>query len=91
MIADESQGDPCAVSHYHGDGERKGAMRYNVGDRVVKNPDTWTPNEFDTWGRGVGVGVVVAPPFDLEDDEVDVRWPKGRCFEDARGLLPAPS
>lgn len=63
--------------------------RFQVGDRVVKNPTTWKMNAFDSWGRGVGVGVVVEPPFSLAPDEVDVRWPAGRCFEDADGLLPA--
>jgi len=43
-----------------------------VGDRVVKNPETWTANEFDSWGRGVGVGVVVDPPFPLDENSVDV-------------------
>ena len=60
-----------------------------VGDRVVKNPKTWTPSEFDRWGRGEGVGEIVQPPFDLDDDWVDVRWPAGRCFEHKSGLLPA--
>lgn len=44
-----------------------------VGDRVVRNPATWLPNEFDSWGRGIGIGVVVEPPFVLDSDEVDVR------------------
>jgi len=33
--------------------------------------------------------VIVEPPFPMEVGEVDVRWPGGRCFEDASGLLPA--
>ena len=61
---------------------------FRVGDRVVKNPATWVPNDFDSWGRGLGVGVVVEPPFALGPDEADVRWPAGRCFEDTGGLLP---
>ncbi len=63
---------------------------FQIGDRVVKNPATWQPNEFDSWGRGQGIGVVIAPPFLLGPDEVDVRWPAGRCFEVTAGLLPAP-
>ena len=63
---------------------------YRVGERVVRNPETWTPSEFDAWGRGDGVGVVVEAPFPLMPGEVDVRWPGGRCFERADELLPAP-
>jgi hypothetical protein len=55
--------------------------KLKVGDKVVKNPETWIDNDFDSWGRGEGVGIVVESPFELEDDEVDVRWPNGRCFE----------
>ena len=62
------------------------------GDRVVKDPATWRPNDFDAWGRGVGIGVVVEPPFRVDDiGEVDVRWPKGRCFEPIDGLLLVPA
>lgn len=64
---------------------------FAVGDRVVRNPATWQPNDFDSWGRGVGVGVVVEPPFPLGPDEADVRWPGGRCFEWAVQLLSAPA
>ncbi len=66
-------------------------LPFHVGDRVIKNPATWQPNAFDSWGRGLGVGVVVEPPFPLDPNEVDVRWPAGRCFEEAAGLLPAPA
>jgi len=62
-----------------------------VGDRVVRNPATWKPNEFDSWGRGIGIGVVVEPPFLLDSDEVVVRWPGGRCFESTAQLLRASS
>jgi hypothetical protein len=63
---------------------------FEVGDRVVRNPATWQPNDFDSWGRGVGVGLIVEPPFPLDPREVDVRWPGGRCFESVEQLLPAP-
>jgi hypothetical protein len=63
---------------------------FTVGDRVIRNPATWEPNAFDSWGRGVGVGVVVEPPFPLDPGQLDVRWPNGRCFESAAQLLPAP-
>lgn len=53
----------------------------SVGTRVVRHPTLWQPKEFDSWGRGEGVGVVVEPPFPLDPGEVDVRWPAGRCFE----------
>jgi hypothetical protein len=65
-------------------------VQLQVGDRVVRSPTTWQPNDFDSWGRGVGVGQVVEPPFPLGPDEVDVRWPGGRCFEWVEQLLPAP-
>lgn len=65
-------------------------MTFQVGDRVVRNPATWQPNDFDSWGRGAGVGVIVEPPFPLDPGEVDVRWPGGRCFEWIAQLLPAP-
>ena len=65
--------------------------RFKIGDRVVKNPQTWQENEFDGWGRGLGMGEVVEPPFHIDDvDCVDVRWPAGRCFEQMDGLLLAP-
>ena len=65
-------------------------MKFSAGDAVIRNPATWKPNEFDAWGRGDGVGLVVEPPFQLRDTEVDVRWPNGRCFEQVDELLPAP-
>ena len=64
-------------------------MKYKVGDFVKKNPENWVKNDFDSWGRGVGIAEVVTPPFEMEDDEVDVRWLGGRCFENINQLLPA--
>lgn len=65
--------------------EKKNSFR--PGDRVEKNPATWRPNTLDAWGRGEGVGVVVEPPFEIDDLElVDVRWPAGRCMEAIEGL-----
>ncbi|MFT7150884.1 MAG: hypothetical protein ACI82Q_002759 [Nonlabens sp.] len=64
-------------------------MKYKAGDFVKKNPEHWVENDFDSWGRGEGVGVVVGPPFPLEDDELDIRWPGGRCFENTSQVLPA--
>lgn len=63
------------------------------GDRVRKNPATWIPNEFDEWGRGRGVGEVLAedPKYPLVDlGMVDVRWPNGRCAEPVEQLLKVP-
>lgn len=62
-------------------------MELKVGDRVIKNEKTWKPNDFDGWGRGIGVGIVVVPPFELDGGAVDVRWPNGRCFEFTDQLL----
>ena len=59
-----------------------------VGDFVVKNEALWCPNAFDGWGRGVGVGVIVEPPFAMDDYGHDVMWPGGRCFEKYDQLLP---
>jgi hypothetical protein len=64
-------------------------LGFKVGDYVKKNLETWVPNDFDSWGRGVGIGEVVEPPFEMEANEVDVRWPGGRCFENIEQLLPA--
>lgn len=59
---------------------------FRVGDKVIKNPQTWTPSDFDQWDAGVGIGEVVA----IEDAEtVDVRWPTGRMYCPVRELLPA--
>lgn len=69
-------------------------MRFKVGDRVVKNPLTWKPSEFDGWGAGEGVGVIVeAPLYGIDDGLVDVRWPAGRCsqHEDELILWEEPS
>lgn len=62
-------------------------MVFYIGIRVVKNPETWAICEFDLWGRGKGIGIVVEPPFELEDDMIDVRWPNGRCFENIREVM----
>lgn len=55
------------------------------GTLVKKNPDTWVLNDFDAW-RGIGIGVVLEPDPGFEED-TDVKWPNGRCFEDPAGLI----
>lgn len=59
---------------------------FKIGDKVVKNPLTWEESEFDDWGRGIGIGIVVESPFELDDDTVDVKWELGRCFENINNL-----
>lgn len=61
--------------------------KFNIGDLVIKNEDTWVENSFDIWGRGIGIGIIVEPPFKLNDNFVDVKWPNGRCFEYTDYLL----
>ena len=64
--------------------------KFQSGTLVRKNSETWEPSDFDSWGRGEGVGIVVDAPFEVADlDVVDVRWPAGRCFEKINGLLIA--
>jgi hypothetical protein len=65
----------------------KNNTQFNIGDRVIKNVETWIPNDFDHWGRGVGEGVIVTPPFEMDKGEVDVKWEGGRCFELTYQLL----
>jgi len=55
--------------------------QFSIGDKVIKDEKNWQPNDFDGWGRGIGIGIVVEPPFGIDEDEVDVLWPNGRCFE----------
>lgn len=54
---------------------------FKIGDKVVKNEENWYRTEFDNWGRGIGVGVVIEPEFKPAENWVKVRWPKGECFE----------
>lgn len=61
-------------------------MHLTIGDRVVKNPDRWIASDFDAWGAGIGVGVIV----EADAEFVDVRWPAGRCFQRRSELLLSP-
>lgn len=65
--------------------------RFQVGDRVVKNPALWRPSAHDAWGLGGGVGVVRADRLESSfRGGISVQWPSGRCYHHARELLPAP-
>lgn len=66
---------------------KKNKPEFKIGDKVIKNEKTWQPNNFDEWGRGVGIGIIVEPPFEMDDNEVDVRWTGGRCFEYTEQLI----
>ena len=60
---------------------------FKVGDKVIKNEETWEPNDLDNWGRGIGIGIIVEPPFEMDNGEVDVKWPNGKCFEFTNQLI----
>lgn len=57
------------------------------GRKVIKNSEKWVENEFDKWGRGVGIGIVVKSCFDLKEGELDIKWPSGSCFENIEEVL----
>lgn len=50
---------------------------FKPGDKVVKNPETWEASDFDRWGAGEGVGVVISN----EAGVVDVQWTAGRAYQ----------
>ena len=60
---------------------------FKVGDKVIKNEETWEPNDLDNWGRGIGIGIIVEPPFEMDNGEVDVKWSNGKCFEFTNQLI----
>ena len=64
-------------------------MKYKIGSVVKMNSENWVNCDFDSWGKGIRVGVVVEPSFSLEGHEVDVGCPEGRCFENTSQLLQA--
>jgi len=61
-------------------------MLFKVGDKVIKNKEFYTTSEFDSWGRGKGIGIVL----EVFEDYVDVRWPAGICYEDFDQIKKAP-
>lgn len=56
-----------------------------IGDKVKKNEDTWVPNEFDGWGRGVGTGKIVA--WWHIHGEATVQWANGKYVESIEQLI----
>lgn len=60
--------------------------KFKIGDRVIKNPSGWQCTEFDEWGAGEGIGVIVSPDIPLDEDCYDVRWPTGRAFQHEKEL-----
>lgn len=54
---------------------------FEVNDKIVKNEENWIPNDFDSWGRGEGVGLIVEVYPESNSSYVDVRWPGGKCWE----------
>lgn len=59
---------------------------FQLGDLVVKDPAGWVSSDFDKWGAGEGVGVVVPSPFGDIAGEVDVVWPAGRATQSIRSI-----
>lgn len=47
------------------------------GDKVVKNQEMWEHSDFDRWGIGEGVGIVISVDCGL----VDVQWTAGRAYQ----------
>ena len=56
----------------------KDTQYFKIGDNVVKNKDFWVTNDFDQWGRGNGIGIII----EVFDTHLDIRWPAGKCYED---------
>ena len=68
------------------------ATKFQPGDKVKKNPETWEHlGEFeDFWDVGKGIGVVVEEEPDCRDmGLIDVRCLTGICKVYERCLLPA--
>jgi len=56
---------------------------FRINDKVIKNPIKWISNDFDQWGRGIGIGIVLETS---DDGIIDVRWPAGVCYESIEQL-----
>lgn len=51
---------------------------YRIGDKVKKNPEKWIVSDYDTLGRGRGIGTVAAIAWDGDGRPyVDVDWNSG--------------
>ncbi len=61
--------------------QRHELKELKVGDQVKKS-NQWVVNDFDSWGRGIGIGEVVdIDETDQDECIIDIRWPSGRCYE----------
>lgn len=58
-----------------------------IGDKVIKNPQTWVASEFDVWGSGEGVGEIIGFDGPVDDLFIDVRWEGGCSFHMPEELL----
>lgn len=57
----------------------KSLTKFEIGEKVIKDEKNWISNEFDSWGRGVGVGVIDSYSNNIE--EIYVKWINGRSLE----------
>jgi hypothetical protein len=61
-------------------------MIIKVYDKVIKNEGNWVPNEFDAWGRGVGIGEIIS----IVGNYGQIRWPNGIHLENLSHLKLMP-
>lgn len=59
---------------------------YSTGTRVVKEERFWIESEFDFWGAGLGVGIIVNDEESLGGSYVDVKWPNGKAYQNINEL-----
>lgn len=62
---------------------------FKVGDKVIPNHDKWIGSEFDQYifsDEKYPIGTIVEPPFEVDQEIVDVRWPNGRYFQNIKEL-----
>ena len=51
-------------------------QNFKIGDKVIKNTETWISSDFDEWGAGEGIGEVV----EVLEILIDIRWEGGRSY-----------